>query len=374
MKNFFEKSIYSLVNHLPIKKTIIFESAPSYSDNTKAVFDEMVRRGLNKKYLLVWHIFEKDRNCFIDGDNITYITKWDNKARWYYARAKALVFCNRLLPKLLDDQKSFNLTHGSALKDTTYYSFPHYIDYCICPSNNISPLLARIANYPENRIIPLGYPRNDILTSTKQADLSKLFGYYKKYVVWYPTFRQHNCGLDLCDLKNALPIINDAELARKLNSCAAKNNVLIILKPHFAQDTSYIKDLGLGNIRFINDLFFTENNISSYEFIAATDALLSDYSSIYHDYTLCDKPIGLVWEDIEEYKKKPGLIKEYEYICQGGVKIYTIDDLCNFVEDVANDIDRLKKERNEICDWLNYSRDGKNTERVVDFIIEKAGL
>jgi len=34
----------------------------------------------------------------------------------------------------------------------------------------------------------------------------------------------------------------------------------------------------------------------------------------------------------------------------------------------------LKEERNEIKETTNYSADGKNSQRVVDFIIEKAGL
>ena len=33
---------------------IVFESLPDFSDNTRAVFDEMVRRGINKKYKFIW--------------------------------------------------------------------------------------------------------------------------------------------------------------------------------------------------------------------------------------------------------------------------------------------------------------------------------
>ena len=35
---------------MPLRNTIMFESVPNLSDNTKAVFDEMIRRNLNKKY------------------------------------------------------------------------------------------------------------------------------------------------------------------------------------------------------------------------------------------------------------------------------------------------------------------------------------
>ena len=47
-----------------------------------------------------------------------------------------------------------------------------------------------------------------------------------------------------------------------------------------------------------------------------------------------------------------------------------IDDL--FYSDL--DIDNLKEERKKICKEVNYSQDGKNTQRVVDFIIDKGEL
>ena len=146
---------------------------------------------------------------------------------------------------------------------------------------------------------------------------------------------------------------------------------MIVLKPHFAQDVSCVKDLGLSNILFIDDGFFAKNNISSYEFVGGCDALISDYSSIYYDYTLCDKPIAVVWEDIEEYKQKPGLIENYEYYLQGAEKIYTLEELMGFVERVSNGEDLLRDERRDIRDLCNYSCDGKSSKRVVDYILEK---
>ena len=47
---FIKKIISSM---LYTKKLMVFESVPDMSDNTKAVFDEMLKRGLNKKYKMV---------------------------------------------------------------------------------------------------------------------------------------------------------------------------------------------------------------------------------------------------------------------------------------------------------------------------------
>ena len=171
-----------------------------------------------------------------------------------------------------------------------------------------------------------------------------------------------------------MPIIHDVAAAQQLNQWANEKNVLIVLKPHFAQDLSQIKNLHLSNIRYIDDSFFAKNKISSYEFVGSCDALITDYSSIYFDHMLCNKPIGLVWEDIDEYREKPGFAMDVEACGKGGVQIYNIADFLNFITQISEGIDVCAEARNEICRQVNYAADGKNAKRVVDFMIEKANL
>ncbi len=146
------------------------------------------------------------------------------------------------------------------------------------------------------------------------------------------------------------------------------------MKPHFAQNVSLIKKLNLSNIQIITDDFFTEHGITSYEMLAGSDALITDYSSVYYDYTLRDRPIAVVWEDIEEYKKFPGFAVDLDDYLKGAEKVYNIDELCSFVERIANNEDILQKKRREIRDRVNLSTDGENTKRVVDYIVKKADL
>ena len=226
------------------------------------------------------------------------------------------------------------------------------------------------------RTVALGYPRNDILVSSKR-DISDLFPKNRndKKIVWYPTFRQHkNSSLNLNATDNSLPLLHDEKQAEKLNDIAKENSVLIILKPHFAQDVSKIKAKNLSNIKFIDDEFYVKNNITSYEFIANCDALITDYSSVYYDYLMCDKPIGIVWDDYEEYKKNVNFAVDMDYHMKAGEKIYNIQDFELFIKNLTLNIDNLKEERKEISEWANFARDGKSAHRVVSFIMEKAQL
>ena len=53
IKRLYDKIKRTFYGVLPKRNWIIFESVPDLSDNTKAVFDEMLRRKLNKKYKLI---------------------------------------------------------------------------------------------------------------------------------------------------------------------------------------------------------------------------------------------------------------------------------------------------------------------------------
>lgn len=376
------KSIVKRIAFALIKPYIIFESVPDFSDNTRPVFDELIKRGYGKKYNLVWYI-NSDTAAYLNNGVPEYWNTTDTSTFFkflrhygYYEKVQAVVLCNRfIVPNGRFNSKiTFNLTHGGPLKDAhNYYTAPNEIDYCICTSEGMREPFAYDFAYDINRMIPLGYPRNDVFTTTR-IDIKKILETTcDKVIVWYPTFKQRNDGLKT-GAKNALPIIFDEEKAEALNSFLHKNNALIVVKPHFAQDVSYVKDLGLSNIRFISDSFFFDNHITSYQFLAGSDALLSDYSSVYYDYTLCDKPIGVIWEDVEEYKKDPGLTPGIDYLMKGAVKIYTLAELLTFLHSVVEGKDSLINERREIRDFANISTDGCNTQRVVEFIISKAGL
>lgn len=364
--------------HLPPGNYILFESAPDLADSAKPVFDEMVKRGLNQKYKLIWWVNDKKDEKLPRIDNVIYVD--DNtpfharQFQYYRFRAKCLVYCNKHLNKSHPEAKSFYITHGTAIKSIrAYYHAPEDLDYCFIASPHFLDLMSEENTVPPEKIISFGYPRNDDLSKTSLDLHAILQKDYDKVIVWYPTYRQHKrANIRLSG--DSLPIIHDAEKAKIINNILVKRRVLIVIKPHFAQDISYVKDLNLSNILFIDDNFFVEHAITSYRFVGSCDALITDYSSIYFDYLLCNKPMGLVWEDIDAYRRNPGFSLDLDYYMKAAEKIYDADDLTHFIENVAIGCDSLESEREEINRIANYSDDGQNTKRVVDFIIDKAGL
>lgn len=374
------KVIRKIYGKRPVQDMIVFESVPDLSDNTKAVFDEFIRREFNEHYKMIWLVERIDAK-YPKIRNVKYVKNNSDKSLYWKMirlkiglQAKCFISCNRCWIKEREEQCSIYLTHGTPIKSVKkFYSVPQSIDYTFVASENVKQLYAYEKAIDVKKIFALGYPRNDELM--KKADIKKLFNVEcEKVIVWYPTYRQNKHKNGIRTNSNALPIISDEKKALELNQCAVENKTLIVLKPHFAQDLSYIKKLNLSNIVFIGDDFFVNNNISSYTFVGNCDALLTDYSSVYYDFTLCDKPIGVIWEDIEEYRQCPGFAVDLNYYMKGAIKIYTLEQYKTFIVDVFNNVDYLKEERNEIKMFVNYATDGKNSKRVVDCIIEKANL
>ncbi len=370
-----KKLLKKILNLLPLSNLILFESRPDFSDNTKAVFDEMVRRGYNKKYRFVWLLSNEtvDCSCIADIGNVSAI-KRNNKSKldklkylYVLLRAKLIIGCNDFVPKQLAKQKYIHLAHGCALKKTEYYRLPDYIDCVVTISDYMKKYDAINYNCPESKFIVTGYPRCDDLFV--QTDIKALFTHpFDKIIIWLPTFRQsiRNGGCQHSSI--SFPIIDDVEKAERLNCYCRDNNTLIIVKIHPNQDMSLINTLELSNLLFVKDDFFLEKGITLYQFMGNCDALISDYSSVYYDYLLCDKPIGLCWEDFEDYNSRVGFTVNPQFILAGGEKLYHYDDLTQFISEVAENIDNLAAKRNVIKKTVYQDTDNCSTKRVVNII------
>ena len=364
--------ILGLIISLLPKRYILFESVPDYSDNSFAVYNYLLKNWNSKKFKLMW-VAKKNHpqipNIIRTNDFLSKL-----KYEYYATRAKVLVYCNGFIHKKNKKQISVFLCHGSKSKLTRgLYEPPKDLDYILVQADMFHEAVKYGYNLSEKtQMVTLGYPRNDDLLIQHDIDREKLFGKeFEKLIVWYPTYRQHR-GSKRNVSSITLPVIHDETAALKLNEKAKELGILIALKPHFAQDVSYIKNQELSNILIINDEFLNKNNIRSYQLLSVCDSLLTDYSSVYYDYLLCDKPIGLVWEDYEGYKSENGFALDPDVVYSGGEKIFNVEDFCTYLERIAEGKDILKEERTKIKNLSNVYQDANSSKRVAEFIINLA--
>ena len=136
---------------------------------------------------------------------------------------------------------------------------------------------------------------------------------------------------------------------------------------HPAQDISSLNiSDNLSNIIFLTSQRAEELELHVYELMTETDALLSDYSSVSFDYMLLDKPIGFTIDDIESYKI--GFSVENPLYYMAGNKIYTYEELVDFIVSVKKNEDNYKEERHKINDFCNFYKDANSCERVVELL------
>lgn len=111
------------------------------------------------------------------------------------------------------------------------------------------------------------------------------------------------------------------------------------------------------------------NNSDVYPILKHTDALITDYSSVYFDYLLLDKPILYYSPDIEEYQEQcRGFYSPYAELT-AGVITQTEEELFKEIRNVIDGIDNYKTQRKTLRDKLFKHQDGNNCERITNWVL-----
>lgn len=152
---------------------------------------------------------------------------------------------------------------------------------------------------PLEHVLPLGTPRTDELFDTAglAATRAAIVGAHpalagRRVVLYAPTFRGRGAakragiGLDARALRDALP-----------------GDFALVLKTHPNLDP------GLGS-RDGFDLV-VEPTTPLNTMLAASDILVTDYSSSIFEWALLRRPLVLLVDDLEEYERDPGLYLDY---------------------------------------------------------------
>ncbi len=299
---------------LPLKKLIVLESSPDLSDNTYMLYLKLIEKGYNKKYKFVWILNQKKKdirlpeNVYMQSKGVASVFE-KFKAHWTIARAKYIIDSNVFIHKVHKNQIRIHLKHGLPLKDASFYTKKTGdVDLLCVPSEYWIAPCVKEHNVPVNVIKPLGFPRNDVLKPKEHKH---------KTVIWMPTYRKN--GSDSAKavdfdyskvMPYGLPFIRKSEDLVEINELFARNDAYLLIRLHPAEDVSGMDLNEMSNIRICDNTFLQSQNISLYSLLNYTDALISDFSSIYYDYLLLDKPVALATADFEQYKKHNGILAE----------------------------------------------------------------
>ena len=375
-----------ILSRFPLKDILIFESHPSFSCNTYPVFLELRKRLPN--YKMVWLV--ADNSPVPDGVDFTHNLNKFNlvntfKWHWYRSCARAFISSNRYRPmkKTRDSQLSMSLSHGCKIKKTKKHNYcpGPYVDYLNIQSHFFDDITCYEYEAGINQLVYLGFPRCDWLFA--KNDISRqlsTIGVKGDFLIWLPTFRKNvnNLSRDVNSSKYnsmGIPLLYNEEMILDFNKFLKQLNLHVIFKPHPSQDVSTLKRISISNIHIISDKTLANLGIQLYQVIAESKALISDYSSVFFDYLLLNRPIAVTVDDKEEWLKDEGFAYDVDSIFQKTTEhVADLGELCDFIQNVVVDgKDEKSEARQEMCKKVIIHRDGNSAKRVADFVMEKIG-
>lgn len=366
---------------LPKKKNrIVFESflGRQYSDNPRALYEYIIDN-YEDKYDLIWSVDRRHVKLFQEK-GLPYYRRFSIK--WLLAMNTAGVWIsNSRLPLWIPKPKKttyLQTWHGTPLKrlaldmdevhmpgtNTERYKKNFTTesskwDYLVSPNHYSTEIFERAFDFKQT-MLETGYPRNDYLVNFNDKDyIHKLkvdlgIPRNKKIMLYAPTWRDNefygrgrykfDIQLDLDKMKETLG-----------------DEYIILLRMHYliAENINVEKYEG-----FVIDF-------SSYEDIRdlylVSDILLTDYSSVFFDYAILNRPMYFFTYDLESYRDTlRGFYFDFEKDAPGPLLFNTSE----VIDAITSEEDAYYMKRQSFRNTYTSLEDGLASERVIKRVLK----
>lgn len=232
-----------------------------------------------------------------------------------------------------DGQVYTNVWHGTPLKclgksmNESYHEIGNVqknflvSDYLLYPNEYMMRHMINdymLENICKAKVLLAGYPRNTVFFDNDvKSRIRKELGISDKYVMAYmPTYRDNKKQAD------EIEFISDmlSKIDKKL-----KNNQILYVNLH-----PFIGDKIEYNFKHIKKF---PKEYETYEFLSATDCLITDYSSVFFDYANTKNKIILFTYDLEEYFENRGC-----YISLEELPFPKVNTITKLIKEINNNI------------------------------------
>ncbi len=360
------------------EKIIMFISHFEFGDNPRYLYEKANR--MLKNHVFVWVVSNKKRFQSLEQKQTSFVQYSTLEYLKWILKAKYIVLGHNFPYWISKNQVSIQLWHGIPLKKignintfnkNSKISFlqnykNNLTNYFISTSSFSSIIFSAAFNMSLDKFIPLGQPRCDALFSSDTLNKNLLnhilnidIRNYAYIIIYLPTFRDYNKDY-------TKKITESIILNENFKKFLSHYKILFLVKPH-PKDEKILDRFSEKYIKILknNDL---SNNLSTiYDVLPAVDILVTDYSSIYFDYLLLNRPIVYYVPDLNIYKKTRGFLLEPYEKWTPGDKAKDIPSLIKALEDAINNPDKWKKEREWLRDIMFKYQDGKASERIIKY-------
>ena len=222
-------------------------------------------------------------------------------------------------------------------------------DYVVNASAKTVDIAAKQFGIPRERVVPLGFPRTDMLMGKRKGDGRTFLTRYRRAYLYAPTFRGSNDG-------ERLPRIDWEKLDAML-----EDDEIIVVKRHYFQKELIVQ----GDVDRIAEVT-TAEGIAPY--LMDCDVLITDYSSTLFDAYMLGKPCVLLTDDMDAYMSTRGMYFEYpSQYCSRFLDAEGNEDKLLAHLRAACEMGMRGTEKN-LMDKVADMCDGNSARRVCDFI------
>lgn len=224
-------------------------------------------------------------------------------------------------------------------------------------------------SFQADEIWETGYPRNDVLLRRpgrhdlvgSSVDLyAQLHAARKKQFtcIYAPTFRD--------DPNASFP--HGAFDLLPLSAFLQRENIALYLKMH--------PFINLNHVPELPHIHILPSTMDIYPLLPLFDCMITDYSSIYMDYLLLDRPVLFFPFDREDYTRR---MREFQFdydVMTPGPKCLTQEALLEALRGAAHGDDAWAAERRRVCEMAFAHRDAKACSRIaahIDKLIPASG-
>ena len=379
----------SIIIHLnPRKKSCwVFGSGVgmSFSDNAKYLF---LYCSSKKEINSYWITKNKELVENLRNDGLKAYYKYSIMGIWLCISSKVYIYDSRtgcINHWTSSGAFKVSLWHGSPLKtidrdikvkNNAFYLGNHtwgikrYLVRMIMPEWFVVPDLMiatseKVKGYFNSafgcKIIEItGYPRNDIITNPTLHAKHLIFEHNiiksiktDKTILYAPTFRDTN------RFDRKTPI----EWGR-LNNLLKKNDATFLIKLHRFDCSNPMKE-NFSHIKVLH------NESDIYPLFSKVDLLITDYSSIFFDFLLTDKPVLFYPYDKDDYLTKDRSMYDEYNSGTAGHKAYNFKGFYEKLELFFKDPNNLKDndlDYNLIKKIYNRYNDSHASKRTYQFI------
>jgi CDP-glycerol glycerophosphotransferase len=352
-------------------------------DNPRLLFEEVLKTKIRPVVLVI----NPEHPNHLDYKEYA-VKQRSFRGLWLLLRGKVVIIRHGLADiywsgiKKRNGREIINLWHGIPLK-TIRFSAAKQFDqkWLHHESKNYSSIiasseidrLAMSASFKLNLddVWLTGLPRNDLLHSDiklsrelkRQDELLQHVKNDRLLIVYAPTFRAEAGG--------GYQFTEDDRI--KLEALLDKHNCLLGVRCHVRDknlipasffDSSRILDVGQINI--------PETQI----LLRNTDILITDYSSIWADFLLMDRPIVGFCHDFDYYfKKDRGFLYDYTGVFPGPIARNFEDLIHQLSHAIESNNDSFNAKRAHSTKMFHqFGNDGQSSVRVLKQITDQLGL